>query len=181
MSKKRSSSKESTPKIALSVQEELSSNTAIFARDIALAQLRTAVILLRNTSNSVEQMKALKIHIERLLDLPDETLWVNYIAPVLVCEETAPVKARHQFSIIKESLLLLGIKVDSIYVDKTEEKSWFLDWNRARKARLFWTKSTGWSVVLYLGQGDSHVHSGFNLDDFLTQIGVDKTWWHTEW
>jgi hypothetical protein len=168
---------------AVPTQENLSDNTAIFARDVALSQLRTAIILLRNTRNSREQITLLQTHLKRLLDAPDETLWKEYFTPVVNCcaETKQPIKARNQLPIIQESLQLIGLNLDCLYVDKPEEKSWFLDWNRGKRARLFWTASSSWNVKLYLGKDGGYVCNSFDLDEFLTQIGVDRTWWASEW
>ena len=101
--------------------------------------------------------------------------------PVIHFAPSKPIKGKDQLAIVQKALLLIGIKLDSLYVNNPEEKSWFLDWERGKKARLFWTKSAGWNATLYLGQGDSYACAGFDLDTFLRQVGVNCTWWCSEW
>lgn len=170
--------------VAQATKKETLGNAVRIARDTALAQFRTAVILLRNTDNSAEQISNLKMHVQRLFDAPEELLWIDYITPSaepVPFLPGKPIKARDQFLIIKKSLLLLGMEVDNLYVDNPEEKSWFLNWDRGKKARLFWTKDSSWEVTLYLAAGDGYACSGFVLDDFLSQIGIDRGWWDNKW
>lgn len=167
---------------ALTAQEKVCDNAVITARNAALGQLRTAIVLLRNTGSSAEQTANLKIHIQRLFDAPEELLWIDYITPSSSdFAPGKPIKARDQFLIIQKSLLLVKMEVDSRYVNNPHEKSWFLNWDRGKKARLFWTKDSGWEVTLYLATGGGYACSGFVLDDFLQQIGVDQCWWSSEW
>jgi hypothetical protein len=157
-------------------------NSVITARDKALAQLRTAIVVLRNTENNCEQIANFKLLIQNLLDAPEEVLWSRFDTPANeFISVNKPIKGRDQFPIIEKSLLLIGVELDINYVDTPEEKSWFLSWSRGKKARLFWTKINGWNATLYLAQGDGFSCSGFDLDSFLEQVGIDRTWWSLEW
>lgn len=160
---------------------EIKRDAATIARDTALAQLRTAIVVLRNAPDSVEQIAALKIHIERLLSAPEELLWVDYILPSTDFAHGKPIKAKDQLPIIKNSLSLIGIDLDILYVNEPEEKSWVLSWSKGKKARLFWTKASEWNVRLFLAHNDNYVCTGFDLYDYLDQVGVDRTWWSRDW
>jgi hypothetical protein len=157
-------------------------SAVITARDKALAQLRTAIVVLRNTENNSEQIANLKFLIQGLLDAPEEVLWNRFVilATKVVCVGK-PIKGRDQLSIIEKNLLLIGVELDINNVDKPEEKSWILSWSRGKRARLSWTKANGWNAKLYLAHGDGFVCSGFDLDSFLGQVCVDRTWWSLEW
>lgn len=152
-------------------------SAAIIASNTALSQLRMAIIILRNTDDP-KQVNNLKLHIQRLLDAPEETLLIDYIIPFVNFVPGEPIKARDQLSVIQKSLALIGMDLDIPYADEPDEKSWGLIW-RGKRARLFWTQSSGWKVTIYLAQGDYACN--FDLDNFLTQIGVDRSWWSTAW